>query len=103
MRRHGFILSQGGKSSSGAKREEKCSLYFFGDGEQIKQIKVGWDRVLKRFTYLKMQTSWNPGNIYGQLTPSADVSTVAIDYNLVGFKTTSLFDPLSNQGFLATI
>lgn len=73
---HGHLSIQ--RNTSEILQNQTCSALTLGVEEYMNQIKIGWDPVIMRFTYIKIDTDWNRSATYGKLTPTTEVSSIYV-------------------------
>ena len=72
---------------------------------KINLIKVGWDKVLKKFVFLEFKTSDPTESVkIGYSTGRNTITTpILVPYQLVGIYSSTLYNPYKGEGVLETL
>ena len=67
-------------------------------------IRVGWDRQIKKFSYIAFWTDEKVDNIeYGVVTDFTKITPILVPYELIGIYSTTLYNPYKGEGVIETL
>ena len=67
-------------------------------------IKVGWDKIIEKFTYLELRTvNSSQSIVFGHINSDTRITPIVVDYELVGIYSSALYNPYKGKGELETL
>ena len=74
--------------------EESCEEHSLKSGQQLQILRVGKEKDGQGFSFIQMTFDGAPNIEFGGLTPTTDMTTVFLPYQMVGIQSEFFIDPL---------